>query len=273
MWVAKMVKCDDLLGPAVAMSAGLYARFRHEFIVTQFDFLKSHSRNVKAIHRRLLRGGEAIKFLGLNDLAKPLQKLRTERVIFAGSQFGPPLASVVALTSMGVKVAGVYWALSKTYGRILENRRVRAINLTEQTNRFALIRLLQKLHDDGYVIWLMCDAPGKSRIRYKFLGYSVICANLIEVYARLYGCTVVPTYCRLLSDDEVSVHCGAMSTNYQNMTQRLLSNLQALIYEDPINYLWSGASIVFSDSRAILNGLHFVADFLEWREAALARTK
>ncbi len=253
------------------MSAGLYGRFGRKFITGQFNALNSQVEKTKRFYRRLLRDSETIEFHGLNNFAKLLRNLRSERVILAGSQFGPPLVSFAALTSLGLKVATVYWAWSETHRRILQNCGVHAIKMTEQTNRISFIRLLQKLHDDGYIIWLMCDAPGKSRIQYDFLGYTARCANLIEVHARIHGCTVIPTYCQLLSDNEASLHCNAPLTDYQYMTQRLLSNLQALIYEDPLNYLWGGSSIIFSDPQAILNGLRCLPDFLNWRDQSIAR--
>jgi hypothetical protein len=262
----KPVEDEGLLGSAIALSAGLYSRYEHDFIVAQFPALQWHLRKVKSVHRRLLRDRNEISFRGIDQIANLLHDVKSQRVVFAVSQFGPILASVPALTSIGVKVAGVYWALSDNNGRILESCRAHFIDLSEQRNGLSLIRSMQELHADGYVLALMCDAPGKSRSRYEFLNYTVRCANLIEVYARLNCCAVIPTYCQLLSDAEVSLHCTPPVTDYRNMTQRLLSDLEALIYKDYINYLWSGTSIIFSDSRAMVNGLRCLPDFLDWSE-------
>jgi lauroyl/myristoyl acyltransferase len=255
------------------MSAGLCARFNHKFIVRQFDALSVQAGKAKEAHRRLLRDKEKIKFRGLNDAAELLQRLKSDRVIFAGSQFGPPLVSLAALASVGPRIAIVYWALSKTTKRILENCQVHTIDMTEQTSWLAFVRLLQKLQADGYFIWLMCDAPGKSRSRYDFLGYSVRCANLIEVYARIYDCMVIPTYCRLISYAEASLHFDTPLINHQNMTQLLLSNLEELIHKEHINYIWNKACIVFSDPRALQNGLRCLPDFLEWRDETGMKSK
>jgi hypothetical protein len=259
-----------LLGAARAMTAGLHTKFGERFVPGQCYALKAQLARWSGIHKRLLGNGKGLSICGSDKVAELLQNLKSERLIFAGCQFGPPLVSVAALSSLGANVAGVYWALGKTQRQILDKCRVRAIDMTGQTNRFALIRLLQGLQADGYIVWLMCDVPGKSRERYNFLGYKVRCANLIEVFARLSHSTVVPTYCRMISED-VSVHCDAPLTDYSNMTQRLLSNVETLIYEDPMNYLWDGTSIIFSDPQALQNGLNCLPDFLEWRERSTAR--
>ena len=62
----------------------------------------------------------------------------------------------------------------------------------------------------------------------------------------------------MLSDAEVSVHCGAPLTdneNKSNVTQQLLTNLETLIYDDPMNYLWDATSIVLSDPLAVFEGV------------------
>jgi lauroyl/myristoyl acyltransferase len=262
---------DDLLGPAIALSAGLYSRFNRRFIVSQFPVLRSHLTKVRAIHRRLLQDGSTISFDGLDKVASLLRGVGHQDVIFAGSQFGPTLVSVAALASMGVKVAGVYWELSESNRRILESRSVHAVDLNGHLNWHSLIARLRELHAGGYVLWLMYDAPGKSRSRYKFLGYDVRNTNLLEIYTRLNSCAVIPTCCRLLSDDEARLQCGPPITDCKNVTQRLLTNLESQIYEDPINYLWWDSSIIFSDPRAMPNGLRCLSDFLEWREELSAK--
>lgn len=250
------------------MSAGLAAKFDREFIASQFDALLLHTDKTRAAHQRLLRAGKQIKFQLPNDAAGLLQDVRSERVIFAGSQFGPPLVSLAALASAGLGIAVAYWALSETRRRILENCRIFLIDMTKQESPRGLIRLLRELQAGGYYIWLMCDAQGKSRTRYDFLGYSVRSANLIEVYSRICGSMVIPTYCRLISDAEVSLHFDAPITHRQGITQLLLSKLDALICGDPINYTWNKACIVFSDPRALQNGLYCLPDFLAWRGKA-----
>jgi hypothetical protein len=266
----KVAGDDDLLVSAFVMSAGLSARFGKKFVARQFHALNSQLARSRRLHRRLLSGRETIRFSGLNDIAVLLQNFRSERVILAASLFGPALVSFAALTSVGAKVATIYWAMSEAHRQVVDACSIHAIDMTRQTNRLSFIRLLQELHADGYVIWLMCDAPGESRIRHNFLEYSVCCAHLIEVYARVNRCTVIPTYCRVLSDEDASLHCDAPLTDYNNLTQRLLSNLEAMIYQDPINYLWSGRTIIFSDPRAIVNGVHCLPDFLAWREVRCA---
>ena len=256
---------------AIGITAGLRADLGERSTVRQFHALNSQFAKVTGIHQSLLGEGRDISIRGQDEVAELLCTLKSERVLFAGSQFGPPLLSIAALTSLGANVATVYWALGKTHRQIFDKYRVHAIDMTEQTNRFAFIKLLKKLHAEGYVIWLMCDAPGESRAHYNFLGYAVRCANLIETYARLGRCTVVPIYCRLISDEEASVYCDPPLKDYQEMTQRLLSRLETLIYDDPINYLWGGRSIIFSDPQAILNGVRCLPDFLDWRERSAVR--
>jgi hypothetical protein len=248
------------------MTAGLNGKFDKGSISRRFDELNSQFATLTGVHKRLLDNAKRLNIRGSDQVAELLQRSKSERLIFAGCQFGPPLVSVEALSSLGANVAGVYWALGKTPRLILDRCGVYAIDLTKQTNPIALIRLLQRLQDDGYMVWLLCDVPGKSRARYNFLGYSVRCANLAEVFARVSRSKVVPIYSRMISEEDVSVHCDAPLTDYRNMTQRLLSNVETLINEDPMNYLWDGTSIIFSDPQALQNGLDCLPDFLAWRE-------
>jgi hypothetical protein len=264
-------KDELLLQATVAMTAGLHKEFSESFIARQFPALNSQFTKLRGIYSGLLGDGKNFGIGGLDGVAELLRTLKSERVIFAGSQFGSPLVSIAALASLGANVAGIHLTLGNTQKQILDKYRVHAIDITEPTNLFAFIRPLQKLHDDGHVIWLMCDAPGKSRARYNFLGYAVRCANLIERFARIGRCTVVPTHCRLISEREASVHCDAPLADYDSMTQRLLSNVETRIYEDPANYIWDGASIIFSDPQAILNGVRCLPDFLDWRERSAVR--
>jgi Bacterial lipid A biosynthesis acyltransferase len=201
------------------------------------------------------------------------RNLKSERLLFAGSQFGLPLASLAALSLIELKIACAFWAIAEVDRKFLQSRGVRTIDIAQQTNRFSFVRLLKNLHADGYAICLVCDAPGKSHARYDFLGYKVNCANLIEMYARLNKCTVIPTYCRLLSGHEVSMHCDLPLMDHENMTQRLLSNVETLIYDDYANYRWNGKSIIFSDPQALLNGLICLPDFLKWRDQAAANDR
>jgi lauroyl/myristoyl acyltransferase len=255
-----------LLGAALALSAGLRLKFDQRFLAAQFSELRRHLETVTNVHRGLLRDHPMVKFDGVDEIAFRLDALKTQRVIFAGSQFGPLLASVAALGSINVKVAGVYWTLAENNRRILKSCGAHFIDLTEYGNWRSMIRSLQQLHASGYVLWLMCDVKGRSRIHYDFLGYSVPCATLIEVYAKLSKCIVIPAYCRVVSNNEVSLHCGPNLTDHENITQRLLSDLEYQIYADPINYLWSDASIIFSDRRALQKGLSILPAFLEWRQ-------
>jgi hypothetical protein len=242
----------DLLQAAVAMSAGLHARFGQEFSSVWFDDLYASAERAAAIHGRALRNFKAIKIHGLTEIAGLVQSLKSERLIFAGSRYGEPLISLAALRSIGLKTVCAYWALGDADQAFLQSRGVRMIDLARQTNWFSLVRLLQNLQADGYAVCLISEAPGKTRARCDFLGYSVNCAKFIEVYARLNRCITIPTYCRLLSDRQVSIHCDAPLTDHRNITQRLLSGLEALIYGDPLNYLWSVPSIIFFGSTRII---------------------
>lgn len=250
-----MAPDEARLGAAIAMAAGLKGRFGDSFVAEQCQALDAQVETWQGIHTRLLGGGTVLRIDGLDAVAELWRSLKAERAIFAGSLFGPPLVGIAALSALGAKVAGVYWRAGKTQRQILAKHRVQAIDLAAQTNRFAVIRRLQSLQADGHVLYLLCDVPGQSRKRYDFLGYDVQCATLIELLARLSRAPVVPIYCRMLADAEVSVHCDAPLTDAKNMTQRLLTNLETLIYDDPMNYLWDATSIVLSDASAFFEGV------------------
>jgi hypothetical protein len=119
----------------------------------------------QGIQRRLLGDGKGLRIGGLEAVGELRQGLKAERVIFAGSMFGPPFVCVAALSALGAKVACVHWGVGKLQRQILAQNRVEAIDLAAQTNHFALIMRLQSLQADGHTLWLNCEASGQSRKR------------------------------------------------------------------------------------------------------------
>ena len=265
------------LGAAIAMAAALKRRFGDRFVAKQCQALESQMARWQGAQRRLLGNGkglrgQGLRIGGLDAVAEIWHGLEPEGAIFAGSLFGPPFVGIAALSALGAKVVGVHWGLGQLQRQILAQNRVEAIDLATQTNVFALVRRLQNMQADGHTLWLNCEASGQSRQRYNFLGYEVQCATLIELLARLSGAPVVPVYCRMLADAEVSVHCDAPLTDAKNMTQRLLTNLETLIYDDPMNYLWDATSIVLSDASAFFEGVRcLVTHPSVWRKRRAGR--
>lgn len=264
---------ENLLEPAIALAAGLHGKFNRRSIGEQIAALPEWLERIETAHRRLAIDRTGIAIGGLDQIETCLQSVKRKPVMFAGSQLGPPLVTLAALAAVGLKIAGVYWHLSARQRRIVAALPGRFLDLNEVPSPLSLVRSLHMLQESGHVLWLMCDAPGGSSRRYDFLGYRVRCAPLIEAYARLYRCAVVPISSRLLSGAEASVHCGPPLTGCDNLTGRLLSSLETAIYRDHTNYLWSGASIIFSDPRAIENGLRILPDYLEWRDRFYGKTR
>ena len=267
------------LGAAIAMAAALKRRFGDCFVAKQCQALESQMARWQGAQRRLLGDGNGssglgVRIGGLDAVAELWHGLKPEGAIFAGSLFGPPFVCIAALSALGAKVAGVHWGLGQMQRQILAQNRVQAIDLAAQTNRFALVRRLQNMQADGHTLWLNCEASGQSRQRYKFLGYKVQCATLIELLARLSGAPVVPIYCRMLADAEVSVHCDAPLTDANNLTQRLLTKLETLIYDEPMNYLWDATSIVLSDPLAVFEGVRCLLPHPSvWRKRRARRNR
>jgi hypothetical protein len=248
------------------MCAGLFSRFERGFIAHQFDALQLHYERIHNAEQTLLRGAKPMAVRDVDGLREKLADLRSRNVIIAASQYGASSLSVAALSSMGAKIASLYWKIPKRYLQIFEQCKVPLIDMTKQEDTLRLFKTLLDLQADNYLLFLLSDVPGKSRKHYRFLGYDVKCSNLIEVYSRYKRSMVLPMHSRIISDSEILLHCGAPFGWHRNMTQRLLSDLESLIYQNHSDYSWSGASIIFSDSRAMLNGLSLLPDFLEWRD-------
>jgi lauroyl/myristoyl acyltransferase len=253
------------------MSAGLFSKFKSAFIVERFDALQSCYELVWSAERALLDGCRPNSIRGLSGVQDTLADLRSRNVILAACQYGASAVAIAALSSMGVKIASLYWTITKRYLEILEPWKVPLIDMTKQESTLSVLKKLRTLHAEGYTLFLLSDAPGRSRKRYQFLGYDVTCSNLIEIYARYNDCVVVPFQSEVISDREVSLHCGAPHVNCPNLMQKLLSDVEELIYRNHTNYLWSGGSIIFSDSRALPNGLRFLSEYLDWRDRSCSQ--
>jgi hypothetical protein len=261
------VTFDDelLLGPALAMSAGLSQKFDRNLIIRLLDELPRRHEMARSADLRIVRGGEAMMFNGLAGVRQALENLDLRKIVLAGSLFGLTSGTILALRSLGFKIVTVFGDLSEAHRHRLETSGIRLIDLRTQRNKFSLLRFLRKLQEQGHVVALRCDVSGQSRQSYRFLGYNVTCANLIETYARLNDCTVVPIEAELISDREMTLTCRTPLNDTKKMTQKLLSQLETSIYQDPLKYVWANTSIIFSDKRAILNGFSFLPTILALR--------
>jgi lauroyl/myristoyl acyltransferase len=263
-----------LLGAALAMAAGLSQSFEQKFIVQQFDELFRQSRKSAAVHRRIVEDWQSLSFAGVNEIWPVLDMNDLQRVVFGVSQFGLVTASIAALRSMGLKLAIVFRSIDTPFRRFLEAAGTRLVDVTEHRNKFSLISVLQNSQNEGYIPVLRTDAPGNSGKRYRYFGYDVGCSNLIEVYARITNSAIVQVFNEAISEGEVHLGCKQpVFSRGETTTQRLLSELETAIMEHPGNYSWSSSSIVLSDDRAILNGLSYLPEFLEWRDRKTFRVE
>jgi hypothetical protein len=142
-----------LLGRAVAMSAGLCSRFDGSFIVGQFKALQSNVMLIDSAKRRILRGAQlevressATQRFMFNPLPK--------NVIIAGSEYGATALTIYALSTIGVKLAGLYWALNKTNRKIFERSNIVLIDMNAQGSTTMLFKTLQHLHESHYVLFV-----------------------------------------------------------------------------------------------------------------------
>jgi hypothetical protein len=257
---------EQLLGPAVAMSAGLHEKFDRNSIVRLLDALRHRHEIVTSADLRIVRGdGEAMTFNGLADIRQALNNLDPRKVVLAGSLLGLTSATILALRSLGFKIVTVFGDLGEAHRRRLEISGIRLIDLRAQRNKFSLFKVLKDLQEQGHILALRCDVPGHSRHTCRFLGYDVTCANLIEAYARLTGCAVLPIEAELVSDCEMTLTCRTLLSDAEKITQELLSQLEISICRDPLKYLWASTSIIFSDKRAIVNGFSYLPAILALR--------
>ena len=256
---------SSLLGPAVAMSAGLYLKFDRDFIVDQLDALRRRQELLHHAGRRILGNSAMFEFNGLAEVRRVLDSLDLRKVVLAGSLLGLTTATILALRSIGLKIATVFGGMGEAHRARLEAAGIRLIDVRVQ-NKFALFDLLHDLQAEGYLLALRCDVPGRSRKRYKFLGYDVTCSNLIEAYARMNACTIVPIDANVISEHEMALTCREPLRKPVEITQILLSQLESSIYRDPINYVWSTTSLIFSDTRAVRNGFSCLPCIIAWRD-------
>jgi hypothetical protein len=254
-----------LLGSAVAMSAGLYCKFDHDHIVRQLNALRRRQELLHRASRRILGNAAAIEFNGLGEVRRVLDALDLRRVVLAGSLLGLTTATILAVRSLGLKIATVFAGIGEAHRACLEAAGIRLVDVRVQ-GTYALMALLRNLQADGHLLALRCDVPGHSRKRYRFLGYDVTCSNLIEAYARMNACTVVPIEASLNSECETTLTCREPLHEPAATMQTLLSQLESAIYRDPVNYVWSNSSIIFSDRQAVRNGFSCLPDIVAWRE-------
>jgi hypothetical protein len=254
------------LGPSLAMSAGLCAKLDHASVVRRFDGLRARNGMMRQFAHRLADDPRGVSFDGLADIRRVLADVGPSRVILAGSLLGFAAATLLALSSLGLKIATVFWNVTQSDRFLLERAAIRLIDMRSQGSGLELFKLLRRAQEAGYVVALRCDAQGRSKQRHKFLGYDVKCAALIESYARVNKLIILPIEAELLSDQAMKLNWRTPLREAENATQNLLSLLEQSIYENPLNYSWASGSIIFSSDQAVDNALSFLPDILAWRE-------
>jgi hypothetical protein len=259
------IVASRFLGSAVAMSAGLHRRFDGDFIIQELDALYRRHDLLRRAGRRLLENPASMEYDGLAEVQRALQGVEVHKTIVAGGLVGLTTATLLALRSLGLKIATVFGSLGEAHYARLAAAGVALVDLQVQ-NKFALFDRLRNLQAEGHLLALRCDASGGSH-KYKFLGYDVTCSNLIETYARINACTVVPVDSRLTSEREMTLTCGEPLRGPAETTQTLLAQLESSICRDPVNYAWSSTSLIFSDTQAVRNGLSYLPHIIALREA------
>jgi hypothetical protein len=258
------VVASRFLGCAVAMSAGLHWKFDRDFIIQQLDALYCRQELLRRADRRLLENPASMEYNGLAEVRRALEGVEVHKVVVAGSLVGLTTATILALRSVGLKVATVFGSLGEAHYARLAGAGIALVDLRVQ-NKFALFDRLRNLQAEGHLLALRCDVSGGSH-KYRFLGYDVTCSNLIETYARMNACTVVPVDSKLISEREMTLTCGEPLRGPAETTQTLLAQLESSIYRDPVNYAWSRTSLIFSDTQAVRNGLSYLPPIVAWRE-------
>jgi hypothetical protein len=254
------------LGPSLAMAAGICAKFDHASIVRRFDSLHARNGMMRRIALRLAETPREVSFEGLAEIRQAVGDIGPNKVILAGSLLGYATATLLALSSLGLKIATVFWNVAPSDRLLLERAAIRLIDMRSQGSGLELFKLLRRTQAAGYVVALRCDAPGRSNKRHKFLGYDVKCATLIEAYARVSKLIILPIEAELLSDQAMTLSCRTPLREAKNATQNLLSQLEQSIYENPLNYSWASNSVIFSSDHAVGNALSFLPDILAWRD-------
>jgi lauroyl/myristoyl acyltransferase len=262
-----MTTQENLFGLALSLAAGLYNRGAHEFNIDRLRSVRVRRADIIEAKRQIFANPKILKFNDLQEVSLMCTATDLRQVFFAVSGYGLLHAAVLALQLMGFKPAFVFRRLDAPAIQSISALGVRLIDARAAKDVIGFFQLLREVQSNGFTLVLRTDAPGESRIRYSFLGYDVQCAKLIEMYAKRTHSTIIPIHAKLNLENKFDVFVGKPLRSAHASMQTLLSDIEADIIADPDNYFWTTDSIVFSDPRAVINGLMCMPAFLRWRKS------
>jgi hypothetical protein len=265
------MNASQLLGSALAFAATLAPRYERDFILERLPSVAEQIERREVMVERCRVGTGGLSVRGLEVVTQFVRAIGPDKAVLAVSQFGPTMLCVPTLATCGVKIACAYWAIAPAIGEILEAGGAVLLDLNRELNARSLLRRLAALQHAGRVIALIVEAPMQSRRRYSFMGYNVRCSSLLELYATSLKKVVLPLSSRIAAPDQLQMIVGEALPSPCNFTQVLLTGLENMIDGHFDQYMWSPASIVFSDPRALRSAIDLAPEILDWRETVLRR--
>ena len=255
----------ELLSSAFVFSGSICLRRKRSYIVEHYEDIAAHEWRRKSLLSRFGEKRTPIRLSGLEHLREFLHETKPSPRIFAVCLMGPyPVAAALIALSQ-VKIATAFWKMGRATRKVLAASGVFLIDLFNHASAFPIIDEVYRRYREGYNIFLLVETPTRSRRRYKFFGYSVTCSSLIEALSRRFGWGVHFLHCSLRSETEVQIQFSDLISS-PDITQQLLSRCEAIALKNIGQYIWSPASIVWSDPQAYVNGLTFLPEILTWRE-------
>jgi hypothetical protein len=255
----------ELFGAALAFTAGLCSEFDRQSIIDHLYTLTAHRVRLHRLRGRTRTYCDPLEVSGIEQIDDLLRECRPQNTIFALSQMGANVLITPLLVSLGHRIAVVFWEIDAITREILSECEALLIDLNLHRDPHLLLGYLDGLQQSGCALAMVIEAPMNSRRRYRFLGYDVRCASLIEVYAKRSGNCVVPLASRLPGENNLEISMGEPIMDGDRLTQTLLSWVECQIYLHHDHYNWSTRSIIFTDQCALLNALAYAEDILQWR--------
>lgn len=209
-----------------------------------------------------------ISIENIDLLTKRLAQFPPEDLVIASSYYGRPIAFICKCARLGIPLALAYESIAPSSIGALVDSGVLLVKLNDHANPLSLFATLDRIRREGRYLAILIDVPHQTRRRYELLGYQVAVSSFTSTYARRSGSSILPVFTSLAARDRMSYAFGTVIEDIRcDVTQALMSGLQAVIERDCIQYSWTAACTIYSDPAAKANARSFLPEALAWRDA------
>ena len=202
---------------------------------------------------------------GVETLASIIESIGYRSVVLVASELGSINFTLIALSRLGVKLAIPFYSLSPSHKFAADVCKARLIDLNSVGSSFQLLSTMQDLSRTGLVPLLMLDVPSRTKKKSRFLGYDVMASRLCELYSKSTASQMILVWNKVDTRGNIQIICRAPGSAGDVTTRGLLRILEDEIYSDPLAYSWAGARLLFSDVKAIGNGIQHLREIVDWR--------